>query len=41
MFTRLLERKKWPSKPEDTIDLMFFEESLKKKTNRYFMNKKK
>jgi hypothetical protein len=29
MFTRLLERKMWPQKNEDMIDLMFFEDSIR------------
>ena len=31
MFTRLLERKLWPSNNEDIIDLMFFSEHIKAK----------
>jgi len=31
MFTRLLERKFWPSKNEDIIDVMFFDESIRAK----------
>ncbi len=31
MFTRLLERKLWPSKNEDIIDTTFFDEHIKLK----------
>jgi hypothetical protein len=37
MFTRILERKKWPVKDEDTYDLMFFEEHINKKNHRAFL----
>lgn len=41
MFTRLLERKVWPSKNEDMIDLMFLEDNIRLKLNRYIKNIKK
>lgn len=41
MFTRLLERKVWPSKNEDMIDLMFLEDNIRLKVNRYIKNIKK
>jgi len=31
MFTRLLERRLWPSKNEDIIDTTFFDESIRSK----------
>jgi hypothetical protein len=41
MFTRLLERKLWPAKDVDMVDLMYFEESIRLKFNRYSKNSKK
>lgn len=41
MFTRLLERKLWPAKDVDMVDLMYFEESIRLKYNRYSKNSKK
>jgi hypothetical protein len=41
MFTRLIERKKWPSKVEDTFDLIFFECNLNRKQSGFFSSKKK
>jgi hypothetical protein len=40
MFTRLIERKKWPSKVEDTFDIIFFESHLNKKSTSFFSSKK-
>ena len=34
MFTRLLERKLWPSKNEDIIDVTFFDEHIRSKFNK-------
>lgn len=31
MFTRLLERKIWPSKNDDIVDVLFFDENIKLK----------
>jgi len=31
MFTRLLERKIWPSKEDDIIDTTFFDENIRSK----------
>lgn len=41
MFTRLLEKKMWPLKNEDMIDLMFFEDNIRLKVNRYMKNIKR
>ena len=34
MFTRLLERKLWANKNEDIIDTMYFDERIRRKTQK-------
>lgn len=41
MFTRLLEKKVWPLKNEDMVDLLFLEENIRLKLSRYLKNIKK
>lgn len=38
MFNRLIERKKFPAKAEDTFDITLFEEQINCKNNRYYKN---
>ena len=39
MFTRFIERKKWPTQNDDMIDLTLFEEHVKLKRKRSINNR--
>ena len=41
MFTRFIERKKWPTQNDDVIDITFFEENVKLKKKKSIKNYKK